>query len=154
MTPFLLRVSHVPQHRTGECLAACAAMVLTYMGLPARYEPLLRLLRVKPGIGAASFNIRELEKLGVGIVYKQGTLEELHNQLAHDRPCIVFVKTSELPYWDTAADHAVVVVGLEDRYIYLNDPAFSYAPVEVPHGDFGLAWQGRDNFYAVLMPPG
>lgn len=146
----LLSVSHIQQRRPGECLAACAAMVLTYLGLSISYARLLRLLRVKPGIGAPASNIRELEQLGIDVVYQQGTLTELRQHLMNNIPCIVFVKTDELPYWDQATDHAVVITGFDDKYVYLNDPEFPDAPMQVSHGDFDLAWLGRDEFYTIL----
>lgn len=94
MNHILLPVPHLQQQERGECLAACAAMLLAY---------------------------------------------------------VAFVKTGELPYWDEDCDHAVVVAGLDDEVVYLNDPAFPDAPVQVPRGDFDLAWLGRDEFFAALV---
>lgn len=153
MPPIILPVPHIRQHNLGECLAACAAMVCSYLDFSITYEQLLKLLRVE-WFGTPASNIRELEKLNVSVTYKQGTLEELHNHLTNNRPCIAFVKTGQLPYWDGDNDHAVVIVGLDDEYIYLNDPDFANAPMQVSHGDFDLAWLERDEFYAVLIPPG
>jgi ABC-type bacteriocin/lantibiotic exporter with double-glycine peptidase domain len=42
---------NVPLHKmsqTADCLAACAAMVLDYIGHPVNYTDLLRLLEVGP----------------------------------------------------------------------------------------------------------
>ena len=154
LPPVILPVPNIQQHDHGECLAACAAMVLTYLGLPTAYRRLLKLLQIQPQIGTPAPNIRHLEKLGLTVVYNtQGTLEELHNNLANNHPCIAFVKTIELPYWEEATDHAVVVVGMDNDYIYLNDPEFPDAPLQVSRGDFDLAWLGRDETYAVLMRP-
>ncbi len=149
MTFVLLRVKHIQQRVRGECVAACSAMALDYIGLSASYDRLLKLLRIQPA-GTASFNIRELEKLGVTVVYKQGTLEEIYDHLTEDRPCIAFVDTGELPYWDEATSHAVVVVGLDSEDVYLNDPAYPNAPMLVSRGDFGLAWLERDEIYAAF----
>ena len=149
MKSVILSVSHIRQREDGECIAACAAMVLKYLNISASYEQLLRLLKID-WFGTAAFRIRELEKLGIQVIYKQGTLEEIHDHLSSDRPCIAFVKTIELPYWNEANDHAVVVVGLDDEFIYLNDPAFPDAPKKVSHGDFDLAWLERDEYYATF----
>jgi uncharacterized protein YvpB len=62
------------------------------------------------------------------------------------------VQTIELPYWSEPTDHALVVTGLDKTSIYLNDPAFANAPIQVPHGDFDLAWLERDEMYATLIP--
>lgn len=35
--------------------------------------------------------------------------------------------------------------------MYLNDPAFDYAPIKVSCGDFGLAWLERDEVYSTFI---
>lgn len=150
MARIILPIPHLQQQDRGECLAACAAMVLAYLGVSVTYKRLLTLLRVRRLIGAPASNIRELEQLGITVIYQQGTFTEISHHLTNDRPCITFVKTSELPYWDEDCDHAVVVVGLDDDFVYLNDPVFPDAPIQVSRGDFDLAWLGRDEFYAVV----
>lgn len=60
------------------------------------------------------------------------------------------VRTDELPYWNYATDHAVVVVGFIENHVYVNDPAFAAAPIAVPLAAFELAWMNFDYRYAVL----
>ncbi len=153
MTPLLLSVHNVRQRDRGECLAACVKMALDYMRFPVSYSRLLDLLRIQ-WFGAPSSNVRELERLGFAVVYKRGTLAELHAHLSQDRPCIAFVSTGGLPYWEEATDHAVVIVGLDERHVYLNDPEFEIAPLRVSRGDFQLAWLEQDERYAVLVRRG
>lgn len=150
MSPIILAVPHVPQRQQGECLAACAAMVLAYLGLSVTYDQLLQLLRVD-WFGTPASNIRELGNLGLNVFYQGGTLADLKGHLSNNQPCIAFLKTGELPYWDESIDHAVVVVGVDDQSIFLNDPAFPNAPIQVSHGDFDLAWLERDEFYATFI---
>jgi ABC-type bacteriocin/lantibiotic exporter with double-glycine peptidase domain len=147
----ILPVPHRQQQAYGECLAACADMILHYLGFSISYKRLLKLLRVKPLAGTRSSNIRELKKLGFSVIYEQGTFDKLYHHLSNDRPCIAFVKTGELPYWDDDTDHAVVVVGLDDNNVFINDPEFPDAPMQVSRGHFDLAWVERDDFYAVIM---
>ena len=45
MTFVLLRVKHIQQRVRGECVAACSAMALDYIGLSASYDRLLKLLK-------------------------------------------------------------------------------------------------------------
>lgn len=144
-----LPVSHRKQVQRSDCLAACAAMVLDYIGRPCPYQQLLSLLGVK-AIGTPSSNILRLTRLGVSVIHKAGTLEELELRIAQGQPCIVFLDTAELPYWSEATFHAVVVVGMDDEYVYVNDPAFDEAPQRITWGDFDLAWIEEGYYYAVI----
>lgn len=153
MSPVHLTVPHVQQQQPGECLAACAQMILTYLAIPVTYQKLLKLVQVKSGIGTPVAHLRFLEQLNLEVVYRQGgSFDELADHLRQGHPCMVFLKTGELSYWPEATDHAVVVVGLDEQFIYVNDPAFPDAPVQVERGEFDLAWLEWDERYAVLMP--
>ena len=70
--------------------------------------------------------------------------------MTNNQPAIIFLKTSQLPYWGEATDHAVVLVGMDNQFAYLNDPVFTNAPISVPIGDFDLAWLERDEFFSIL----
>ena len=88
-----LRVPHLQQQQPGECLAACAQMILTHLNLLVTYERLLKLLRVKSGFGTPASNIRHLETLNVEVSYQSlGTFEDLFDHLSQGRPCIAFIK--------------------------------------------------------------
>ncbi|HFQ93711.1 MAG TPA: hypothetical protein ENK32_06860, partial [Anaerolineae bacterium] len=78
------------------------------------------------------------------------SLDALEKHLANGEPVITAVFTGELPYTDEATNHAVVVVGLDEHYVYINDPAIIQAPVPVPKGDFDLARLERNEWYAVI----
>lgn len=144
-----LPVSLQKQAARVDCLAACAAMVLDYIGRPCPYEHLVRLLGIRP-IGAPSSNILRLEQLGVRVAYLAGSLGDLENLVAQGYPCIAFLDTAELPYWSEAVFHAVVVVGMDDEYIYVNDPAFDQAPQRISWGDFELGWIEEGCRYAII----
>ena len=149
MPKYLLAVTHSTQLRRADCVAACAKMALEYIGQPVNYDRLIHLLQIEPEIGTLASNILRLTALGVEVLYKRGKLEDIINHLANGRPCIAFVNTGELPYWDEATGHAVVVVGIDDDLVYLNDPARN-APQKVSHGDFLLAWMEADEYYATI----
>ena len=140
MTPILLSVPHIAQQYRGDCLAACVQMVLMYMGRSVAYKRLLKLLRIDFRRGTLASNIRRLERLNLEVIYQQGTFEKLCEHLEQDQPCIAFVYTGELPYWSAGVDHAVVVTGLDNQNIYVNDPAFLSGPLVVDRGEFDLAW--------------
>ena len=88
--------------------------------------------------------------LGLSIYYGTGTPEDLNAHIVRGLPCIVFVNTAYLSYWPEATRHNVVVVGLDDENVYLNDPFFETAPQHVSRAEFELAWDEFDNAYVVL----
>lgn len=148
----ILPVPHLKQQNWGECLVACVGMVLAYLGISVNYNQLCELLEVRSGIGTPAYKVQNLTQLGLHIIYQQGTIVELYHYINNNIPCIALVKTIELPYWTESTDHAVVVVGFDEQYIYLNDPEFEVAPWRVSKGDFDLAWLERDEYYVVLIP--
>lgn len=126
-------------------------MVLSYLGVSTSYRKLLRTLRIQRQYGAPSSNVRYLVRLGVTVVYKTGTLPSLHAHLNHNRPCIAFVQAGELPYWQVQTKHALVVIGIDERFVYVNDPALSAGATPIPHGDFQLAWIEHDEYFATFI---
>ena len=147
----LLPVPHQRQQQEADCLAACAAMVLEYLNIEFKYQQLLKLLKVKP-YGTAGQNLKYLNALGLQVTYREGTLEQIKNRLQNGAPCITLVRTADLPYWDYGTDHAVVVVGFDEKAVYVNDPAFANHPIPVPVIEFELAWLAFDYRYGVITP--
>jgi ABC-type bacteriocin/lantibiotic exporter with double-glycine peptidase domain len=146
-----LPVSHQRQRHSADCLAACAAMVLDYLKRPVGYDRLINLLDVTPDLGAPASNIKRLAELGVSVTYRSGVWDDLAEHVGQGLPCIAFVHTTHLGYWSQAAQHAVVVVGLDEQRVYLDDPFFDTAPQTVSRLEFELAWDEMDNVYAVII---
>jgi ABC-type bacteriocin/lantibiotic exporter with double-glycine peptidase domain len=146
----LLPVSHHRQKQQADCLAACAAMVLGYLHVPVAYNRLTHLLRVSE-IGTPFRNLSYLRPLGLSVLIAEGDLEALREHLDSGLPVIVDVDTAQLPYWDEATDHAVVVIGVDDQQVYLHDPSTSGAPHIVSLTEFELAWLEKDYLYAVIQ---
>lgn len=151
MPNILLSIPHKQQRQEADCLAACAAMVLAHLGKNPDYNRLLKLLKVKP-FGTPGRNLKNLASLGVEVIYREGSLNEVKDHLLNGRPCIALVRTAELAYWTYSIDHAVVVVGFDEKTIYLNDPAFETSPQAVSVTEFELAWMEFDYRYSVIMP--
>jgi ABC-type bacteriocin/lantibiotic exporter with double-glycine peptidase domain len=146
----LLSVPHLLQQSDGDCLAACAAMVLAHIGRAVDYADLLRLLKIKPH-GAPAGNICLLASPNLNVVYSKTGVVGLEAMLRQGQPVIVFVRSGGLPHWAYSADHALVVVGYDQDHVFVNDPHFSESPIAVPRGDFELAWLERDYYYAAIM---
>lgn len=150
MDSVLLPIAHIQQRRDGECLPVCVAMLLSYLGVALSYRRVLALLGTRPEIGTPTSNIRNIEQTGLAVKYQRGTLRTLHMYLSGGHPVIAFVSTGHLPHWKKNVEHAVVVAGMDNDRVYLNDPELSSGPVATPLGDFDLAWLERDEMYAVI----
>lgn len=89
---------------------------------------------------------------GFEVVYRTGSRIDLASWLAQQAPCVLFVRTCELPYWSVDTPHAVVLIGLESGSAQLVDPDYDLAPVAVSIDELLLAWAHSDYTYAVLQP--
>jgi hypothetical protein len=124
-------------------------MVLEYLAQHPIYDDLLRVLDIGP-IGAPRRNIVRLTSRNISIVYREATVAILLDLVQHGVPVIVFVDTGELPYWSSATNHAVVVVGADAEQLLVNDPAYPEAPIVVTVGDFELAWLNCEYMCAII----
>lgn len=133
-------------------------MGLTYLRAPVAYDQLKRRLDVETS-SAPFLNIDRLRSWWLVVERKQGDLATVHAHLAAARPVLVPVDTALLPYWITRSDvtdaervtdHAVVVVGIDDQFLYVNDPDFAMAPQAVERDWFLEAWRHHAQWYAVL----
>src|SRR5262245_12040975 len=107
----LLPITHQAQTSQADCLATCAAMVLTYLHVPYRYDRLLRLMQVDD-IGTPFRNLLYLAAYGLRVQLEESTVESLQERLDSGLPVIAAVHTGYLPsYWKTGTGHAVVVAG-------------------------------------------
>jgi ABC-type bacteriocin/lantibiotic exporter with double-glycine peptidase domain len=124
-------------------------MVLSYFGFDVIEAQLAQLMRTR-SIGTPARNVHYLHTLGVNTHFGPTTLSQLHENLLNDLPSIVFVSTDPLPYHDEVGFHAVVVVGLTEETVYLNDPASEIAPQIIPIEHFMLAWSDFDYLHATI----
>lgn len=121
-------------------------------GRSTPYAQLLTLLGISP-YGAPRLNVLRLIRLGLEVTYREATLSMVTAWLQAGQPVIAFVDTGELSYWSVTTNHTVVILGLEENDVLVNDPAFPNAPQRIPRGEFGLAWLNCDNVCAVIDRP-
>jgi len=98
-----LNVSNVRQQRQADCLAACAAMVVSYLQLPFSYERARHIIGVT-SIGAPFHRLERLREWRLSVVIGEGSLETLAEYLQLGLPVIVAVGTGELSYWQIDKD--------------------------------------------------
>ncbi len=145
-------VPHYRQLNDGYCLPACVQMVLAYWNIERRQQALARQLHMIPDAGTPASHIRLLSSDVLQVTYREGTLTDLRRALMQSAPPILLVHTGELPYWNVATAHAVVLLEPTDNSAMLNDPGVDEAPIEVRLGDLQLAWDRMANLYATIRP--
>lgn len=127
-------------------------MVLAYLEIRADYYRLLRLLDTgEPG--TPFFNIARVASFGVFVQtgQYQDDFSLFERNINLGLPIVVAVEASFLEHWQgVRTDHAVVVVGFNDKYVLINDPFFGEAPIEILILNFLNAWSERDYQYAVI----
>ncbi|MFZ1755680.1 MAG: C39 family peptidase [Caldilineaceae bacterium] len=147
----LLRVPFYPQQGDGNCLPACAQMVLAYYGIGRSQRQLATLLSVRPNLGTPASTIQRIQSRTISVEYGSATLTKLTEATQNGLPVIAFIQAAELPRWrDQYFQHAVVIVGVEAGTVYLLDPASESSPDAVSEGDFMLAWDEVENLCAIV----
>ncbi|GIK58589.1 MAG: hypothetical protein BroJett015_42520 [Chloroflexota bacterium] len=126
-------------------------MVLDYLGIQVAYGRLLKLLKIET-FGASAYNLNYLSSLGVTATIDIRDMTVLRQLLQAGSPLITLVRTGELSYWSQNTNHVVVVIGYEDDAVFINDPAFAQAPIQVSIVKFERAWLAFDYLSIVLSP--
>lgn len=144
-----LGVPYIPQTRDSWCVPACVAMVAAFRGESLTQDDIARWLGTSD-IGTPASRIQQLSKRGFEVIYRQGSLVEVRSWLAKGTPCVLFVRTGELPYWEHDTPHAVVLVGFDEEDALLLDPAYEQVPAKTSLGDLMLAWSQLGYTYAVI----
>ncbi len=128
-------------------------MVLTHLGITVNYARLARLLRA--GSTFTPFaHLYHLERLGLSItIGEQGPLSIFEQAIDIGLPIVVGVQTLTWVHWQgEVTHHAVVVVGIDQAndLIYINDPFFPTAPIEMSLLNFQIGWEEKYREYAVI----
>lgn len=147
----LLPIPHYKQSHPGACLPACVRMVLTSLGNDVSASHLADVMG-SYWFGTPASHVLRLSSLGYKVTYERASFGHLRTYLAQQSPCIVFVRTAALPYWDEDVPHAVVLVGIEKQTVYLLDPVLDTGPTAVDADSFLLAWAELDNYCATFTP--
>lgn len=144
-----LAIEHRPQEVDAGCLAACAQMALAHLDIAVSQKALNRLLKLTPA-GVPASRLVRLERYGVQVTLRRGTLDDLVHAVDQGLPPIVFVCTDPLPYWSLDTQHALLISGYDGDDLLINDPVFPTAPQRASAAALGLAWDEFDNRYAIL----
>lgn len=152
MPSILLNVPLLAQRDRADCLPACVQMVLTYQGRSVDPSWLHRVLE-STKIGTPGFKVLNLERHGYSVTYSPATDDRVLVQaLDAGVPPITLMLTSNLSYWNIQTAHAVVVIGIDEEVVIVNDPAFPTSSQRIARNEFMLAWSDFDYLYALIRP--
>ena len=144
---------HKQQRLESDCLVACVEMVLEYLHMPITHTQIAKRLRAE-SFGTPFGNTRFLTALGLTVTIEyEGTVEIFEPYWAMGLPVIVNVKTIGWTHWQNEETyHAVVVVGIDydNQLIFIHDPFFSHAPIELTFTTFLVGWEEQRRQYAVI----
>ena len=155
----LLNFVHRRQRAETDCLVACAEMALNQIGIQIEYDRLAKLLKAGPWF-TPFYHLHHLESLRLSITLGQyGDRSLFEHYIELGLPVIVSITTLGWQHWQQEiTQHAVVVVGIdrENDLLYIHDPFFENAPIEMSLIEFEAGWIEKDQAYAVisLVEPG
>jgi ABC-type bacteriocin/lantibiotic exporter with double-glycine peptidase domain len=126
-------------------------MVLAHHGRLLPEADLRQFLDTRPH-GTKARNLHAVASLGFEVQFSTANLSQLRDALATALLPIVFVETGPLDYWKIDCAHVAVVVGIDDNYVYLNDPFFDTAPQQTSLSSFLQGWAANGHLAVVLSP--
>ncbi len=141
--PGWLDVPFVRQQKNG-CGPAVAAMILEYWGVrDARPGDGLR-----PGPDGVLASVLQRYFTGQGFhaFAIEGGWADIEEHLGNGRPLIVALRETR-----AAPLHYVVVAGIDETNVYLNDPA-RHKLTRLDRGAFASAWKAGGNWTLVAVP--
>jgi hypothetical protein len=130
-------------------------MALAYLGISRSQGELARTLGVFEDFGVPASHLLKLRSRHIQVEFTtEGNVSELHHWLTRQIPVIAFVNTGSLAYWQgQIAQHAVLLVGMDEQTVYLLDPAKTQKVVTVAIDEFMLAWDEMEFAFAVITIP-
>lgn len=147
----LTGVPDVMQSQSWSCGAGSFRAVLGYYGLSAVEANLIVMLNTTPSHGTYPWDmVNASEKLGFSAHWRENvTLDEIHASLEQGIPVIIDgqrFRTANKTWDDTwETGHYMVVIGLDDRNVYLEDPALIGSRLSVPRDTFVSLWHDYES---------
>lgn len=127
-------------------------MALNHLGVQISYQRLAKILQARSSFTPFG-NLYFLKTLGLSVTISQGEVASFEPYLESGLPVLVSVQTIDWKHWgDEVTEHAVVVVGVDESngVIYIHDPFFATAPIELPLLTFEIGWEEKGRQYAVI----
>ena len=145
MNKIILKVKHFQETLHKDmCGPASLKIVLGYYGIDKTEKELAEMAGWKKDLGIDDKGIKKVaEQLGFKAVIKNNSnFEDIQRWLDRKAPVIVnwFSRgRNDYPESETADGHYSVAVGLDDKFIYLQDPEIGRLR-KIKRGDFMRVW--------------
>lgn len=140
-------VPDVVQSTDYSCGCAALEAVLAYWGIGLTEKEIIEEAKVDPETGAEMEHLLEVaKKRGLkGVVRERLVLRDLAKELQKGRPVIALIqawRADESVAWKDDWDdgHYVVVIGIDRKNVYVEDPSLEDARGEIPHAEFIERW--------------
>lgn len=157
-------VPYHPQETDDTCAPACLRMALTFCP-PHRSFPEARLSRLCGcnRLGSAADDVFcAARRCGLDARWldDRSIETEVEDTLRTGWPLLAFVELSALSYWnlsDLAGWHAVLIIGLDDEYVYVHDPDSNHGGRRQPaarRAFFASWWWGGYTAFACQVLSG
>jgi predicted double-glycine peptidase len=155
-----IMLTGVPDVRQAEyysCGASSLQAVLSYYGINSYETDLRTMVNASPTHGTYSWDIvRAAKEMGFSAEWKENvTLNDLESALRQGTPVIIRaerIKASN-DTWTTTwgVGHYMVVYGLDDQNVYLEDPYLLGSRLVMTRDDFVACWHSYDT--EIPVPP-
>jgi len=155
----VLTVPHYRQTNPGNrnsCVPAAVRIVFAYQGVHIEEAAVCDLLQTdETGTSLADLDTLLAQSFPHCYVrVESSSLDSLRQSLQDGIPPIVIVNTASLQsYWQRECVHALVVVGIEEQAVFVNDPFFDDAPKQIPTAEFLAAWGVYGQFTIIIVLP-
>jgi predicted double-glycine peptidase len=145
----LLTVPDVRQDTDYSCGASALQAVLAYWGIDVRESTLIKALRTDPKNGTRPEEIiRVARDYGLRAEIREGIgIPDLRRAWQNEIPVIVDIQAWQdnpnvKPVWenDWEDGHYVVVIGIDERNIYVEDPSLLGSRGVIPQTEFLKRW--------------
>lgn len=144
-------VPDVMQSQSWSCGAGSFRAVLNYYGISAIESGVISLLNTTPSHGTYPWDmVNASEKLGFSGEWRENlTLADVHASLEQGVPVIIdgqrFKDANKTwdDTWDTG--HYMVIYGLDNETVYLEDPAVQGSRLAIPRDTFVSLWHDYES---------
>ena len=145
----LIKKTHYRQQDKAACIPASLRMVISHfdetLAEALSEADLMRLLGTS-STGSLLEHLPHLSQLGFEASSEESSLTELALFLhLFQTPVIAVLYAGYVEYLQSDSLHAVVIVGIDEEKVYLNDPLRETRPIVLSIDQFNRAWSFWDN---------